>query len=561
MAPRRALSLRAIAAALRPTGGSLPSLLGRRGESTAAAPSPRRTRLPLWLLALAWLIATVPGLADTAVWSLTYDIGGRVDSVALDTDARSGAATYRFRDNGQLSRVTLVGASLDSDGDGHTDPIDNCPQHANEGQRDGDADGQGDACDAVTLYADGAAGRPGDWIIADADPAGATIALADDDARAGQVIAVAGAGLDNAYRLLALDDLGWDNRFQTVAEWGLRYGEPFVVAFAIDTAEGPRELRYVPDDAAPSIGDDDGLRTLTFGIGADLMDNRWHPLVRDLAADLARLEPDNRITAVQGLTLRGSGRIDDVVLLADIADSWLHKDDDDDGVRNGLDAFPDDPTEWADHDGDGSGDNADLDDDNDGIEDTLDPFPFNGLIPSATAAIRLQPGLNLFAYPRLPEPAHQTCLGLLAALGGDATIASLSRLDPATGLEQVCDAEQDFAIEPGQAYFARARTAVELPLTGEMHCADLMLGAGSNARGWLAASDHLGCFDWLRALGPERATAIRRLDANAQRYQTCAYSEAGWVGGIDFPIRPDAGYLIDAPADGLLEQLGCAPAP
>ncbi|MBR9985933.1 MAG: hypothetical protein KFF68_08490 [Desulfosarcina sp.] len=53
---------------------------------------------------------------------------------------------------------------------------------------------------------------------------------------------------------------------------------------------------------------------------------------------------------------------------------------DGDGVPDVLDLFPSDPTEWADNDGDGIGDNQDPDDDNDGIPDAweitygLDPL-------------------------------------------------------------------------------------------------------------------------------------------------------------------------------------------
>ena len=44
-------------------------------------------------------------------------------------------------------------------------------------------------------------------------------------------------------------------------------------------------------------------------------------------------------------------------------------DQDNDGVPDDADAFPNDPNEWADNDTDGIGDNADLDDDNDGLLD------------------------------------------------------------------------------------------------------------------------------------------------------------------------------------------------
>ncbi|MDQ8183458.1 carbohydrate-binding protein [Pelagicoccus sp. SDUM812005] len=52
-------------------------------------------------------------------------------------------------------------------------------------------------------------------------------------------------------------------------------------------------------------------------------------------------------------------------------------DTDEDGVLDGSDAFPEDPSEWADSDGDGIGNNADLDDDNDGVADSEDAFPLD----------------------------------------------------------------------------------------------------------------------------------------------------------------------------------------
>jgi hypothetical protein len=46
-----------------------------------------------------------------------------------------------------------------------------------------------------------------------------------------------------------------------------------------------------------------------------------------------------------------------------------------DGVLDDEDAFPHDPDEWSDLDGDGIGDNADLDRDGDGVPNHLDAFP------------------------------------------------------------------------------------------------------------------------------------------------------------------------------------------
>ena len=64
---------------------------------------------------------------------------------------------------------------------------------------------------------------------------------------------------------------------------------------------------------------------------------------------------------------------EDATHMFDLVDT----DTDGDGIFDSQDPFPTDPNEWADSDGDGSGDNADPDDDNDGHADGQDAFPFN----------------------------------------------------------------------------------------------------------------------------------------------------------------------------------------
>ena len=57
-----------------------------------------------------------------------------------------------------------------------------------------------------------------------------------------------------------------------------------------------------------------------------------------------------------------------------------NNDRDADGIVNAEDAFPDDPSESVDSDGDGIGNNADTDDDGDGALDYEDPFPLDATV-------------------------------------------------------------------------------------------------------------------------------------------------------------------------------------
>ena len=53
----------------------------------------------------------------------------------------------------------------------------------------------------------------------------------------------------------------------------------------------------------------------------------------------------------------------------------LDADSDSDGFVDASDAFPNDPLEWIDTDGDGIGNNTDSDDDGDGLADSVDNCP------------------------------------------------------------------------------------------------------------------------------------------------------------------------------------------
>ncbi len=83
------------------------------------------------------------------------------------------------------------------------------------------------------------------------------------------------------------------------------------------------------------------------------------------------------------------------------------KDYDNDGVFDEQDAFPQDPKEWADSDGDGVGDNADTDDDNDGMTDEWEErHGLNPLADDATGDLDGDEFSNLQEYNAGSDPAN-----------------------------------------------------------------------------------------------------------------------------------------------------------
>ena len=132
-------------------------------------------------------------------------------------------------------------------------------------------------------------------------------------------------------------------------------------------------------------------------------------------------------------------------------------DSDGDGFVDPEDVFPDDPGEWSDVDGDGTGDGADPDDDNDGVDDPDDPFPLDpaewsdhdgdGIGDNADdnvddlAPFR-DPALRAVVEEALDQPAGATITAddmatLTTLTGQDKGIRNLTGLALATNLESL----------------------------------------------------------------------------------------------------------------------------
>ncbi len=82
------------------------------------------------------------------------------------------------------------------------------------------------------------------------------------------------------------------------------------------------------------------------------------------------------------------------------------QDRDGDGVPDATDAFPDDPTESVDTDGDGIGNNADPDDDNDGVPDAQDAFPLDPTASTDTDGDGVDDAVD--AFPNDPNESLDT---------------------------------------------------------------------------------------------------------------------------------------------------------
>ena len=286
---------------------------------------------------------------------------------------------------GTWYNVTVTFFTLDADGDGWYDDMEvNCgsdPYNAtsvptdsdNDGicdtfDEDSDGDGIPDVIDAFPL-------DPTEWEDTDGDGSGDN---ADND---NDNDGWADSGDNMEFNWTIDEETGWyvgweQNGTITVTgmnEWDCLTDWLDALSVPIDT-DGDGVCDVVDED-----DDDDGYADLVDSF--PLNNTEWADHDGDRIGDNADLDDDNDgfDDLVEVECQSNPMDLTDIPTDLDldgICDA-IDTDGDGDGYDNDVDAFPIDPTEWADFDGDSIGDNADLDDDNDLVLDVNDAFPYD----------------------------------------------------------------------------------------------------------------------------------------------------------------------------------------
>ncbi|NPA81691.1 MAG: hypothetical protein GXO31_03675 [Epsilonproteobacteria bacterium] len=164
----------------------------------------------------------------------------------------------------------------------------------------------------VTVYEDAEDGSIAGWAIYDRYPPGATIKNVFDNDKNSRVIELKGHGVGNGFWLRNSDFSYWDNKKQFIAKWSMKFAENYIIYFYILTTKGYKYLQYEPrnDDL---LGSGNYIR---YGLGEGTKDGKWHTIERDLREDLKNAQSDTDIIAVEAFLVRGSGRVDDIMLLS-----------------------------------------------------------------------------------------------------------------------------------------------------------------------------------------------------------------------------------------------------
>ena len=165
---------------------------------------------------------------------------------------------------------------------------------------------------ATVTIEDGEDGTANGWAITDDAPAGASIVNSFDTSLNSYVIELNGSGTDNSFQLGGVNaNSGWSISEHFYLSLELKPTSSFYFYLYADTTLGKRFLYY--DNSSASLGLL-GTSTIHNGIGT-LPLGQWNTVQRDLAQDLADVEPGNSLIAINGLLVRGSISIDDLLFL------------------------------------------------------------------------------------------------------------------------------------------------------------------------------------------------------------------------------------------------------
>jgi len=204
----------------------------------------------------------------------------------------------------------------------------------------------------ATVYSDAENGSDG-WFVYDNTPVGASVGVVNDAQLQSSVIQTLGeGGRLNGYRLGGTGTAdSWNNSSESLLSWQMATSESFAFVVHVATTQGVRRLIYTQSNS-------DGLKnpnndSIGFGLGRSITDGAWRDLHRDLYRDIEIGEPGNQLLAVNGISILGNLRLDNI----------------------GLSARTDDPPPLAEDTDDAPTSTEDTDDPPPSTEDPEDPPP------------------------------------------------------------------------------------------------------------------------------------------------------------------------------------------
>jgi len=161
-------------------------------------------------------------------------------------------------------------------------------------------------------------GNVADWKVYDSNPDGATVTSVEATyyAYTGRPLGTThhtkleGDGRNNGYMLGSFYGKDkWNNKTDSIVTCRINFKEDFVIYVAVQTKFGHRFLTYVSKKGYHKQRGEYLIQSLK----GDVVNNGWIYFYRDIEQDLHDFEPNNKLIALNGFLVRGSGLIDNVI--------------------------------------------------------------------------------------------------------------------------------------------------------------------------------------------------------------------------------------------------------
>ena len=164
------------------------------------------------------------------------------------------------------------------------------------------------SAETVVVHEDAEDGNTNGWSTY-ANKVGSSISNVFDDDRHSRVIELSGNnGLDNGF---LFNGVNVNSGF--VISWAMKYSNDFKFFVRVRTSDIPSLfIYYSPEEISRGYEVVNNLRYIHNALGTQARNGHWQDFRRDLEADLKRIRPNDRIEQILSVSVRGSGRIDDI---------------------------------------------------------------------------------------------------------------------------------------------------------------------------------------------------------------------------------------------------------
>ena len=166
----------------------------------------------------------------------------------------------------------------------------------------------------ATSYEDAEQSSTHNWRIIDNKPHGASINNIYDGEKASRVIELDGHGKRNAYMIGAKHRdraNAWKNRDERTFSWSMKFDDSYRLTLFVKTKKGLRKFHFTPRYRSFK---NHKKHSIVIGLKRSSMRGNWKTFSYDIDKLLKRYEPHNKVIMINGLRVRGSGRVDDVKL-------------------------------------------------------------------------------------------------------------------------------------------------------------------------------------------------------------------------------------------------------